>query len=86
MLQGEEILSQRSQESEDDDDDDDEEQRSPLPQEESEDEVPANSRVILSSETGIGFAPSRFVPILLFVLITYDNKLMLFIYSWYFLT
>lgn len=85
MLQGEEILSQRSQESEDDDDDD-EEQRSPLPQEESEDEVPANSRVIFSSETGIGFAPSRFVPILLFVFITYDNRLLLFIYSWFFLT
>lgn len=39
-LQGEEILSQRSQESEDDDDDDNNEQRSPLPQEESGDEVP----------------------------------------------
>ncbi len=52
MLQGEEILSQRSQgseeeeEEEDDDDDDEEEQRSPLPQEQSEDEVPAISRIL----------------------------------------
>lgn len=44
MLQGEEILSQRSQGSEDDDDDDEEEQR--LPQEQSEDEVPAISTIL----------------------------------------
>lgn len=42
-LQGEEILSQRSQGS--DDDEDEEEQRSLLPQEQSEDEVPAITRI-----------------------------------------
>lgn len=42
MLQGEEILSQRSQESEDDgEEEEEEERRSPQPEEESEDEVPA---------------------------------------------
>ncbi len=41
MLQGEEILSQRSQDSEDDDDDEGE-QNAPLPQNESEDEVPCH--------------------------------------------
>lgn len=40
MLQGEEILTQRSQESEDDEEEE-EEQRPPLPQDQSEDEVRA---------------------------------------------
>lgn len=38
MLQGEEILSQRSQESEDDEEEEEAEQRSPPPQDQSEDD------------------------------------------------
>lgn len=55
MLQGEEILSQRSKESEDDDEE--EAHRSPLQQEESGDEVPAFpgflEGIMFTSDTGI---------------------------------
>ncbi len=66
MLQGEEILSQKSQDSEEDDDE--REQHSPQPQDESEDEVPAISiilrRLFMSkTETGLAY---RFVPVLTF--------------------
>lgn len=76
MLQGEEILSQRSQESEDDDDD--EEQRSALLQEESGDEVLSFpgfiDSIVLTNDT----SPSRSDRILLFVFICNDNRLLYF--------